>query len=538
MQVIKNNGTREDVDHGKINKQAHIACQGLQASPSLLVARSNIHIKDGMPTSRIQDILIQTANGMITEDAPDWSIVTSRLESHKLRKIAYGHYEPPKLIDHIKKCVALNKYDREILTKWSPEQIEQFDSVIDHQRDNNFHIAAMNQFLGKYLMKTDKSDAGTYIETPQMVYMLISMCLHDTVDEVIEAYDTFSTHKTSLPTPIMSGVRSPVRQFSSCVLIDAGDSLDSISTSVTTTVRYVSDRAGIGLNMGRVRGVGANIGFGEKQHTGVLPFLKYAVAGLKCCSQGGVRGGAGTAYFPLWHWEIQEILTWKNNRGTEETRERRVDYGIQINDTMIKLLAEGKDIYLFDPTHEDLYEAYFRSAEEFEEVYNRLIIAADAGLVRAKKIPAKHLFTEFVDARFETGRYYPFFVNNVNAFSPFGDTYPIYMSNLCMAGDTEVKVKLGDSDEVTIITMEKLDALFKAGDTIHVLSRNLETDEDEFKLVTDSAMTCDSAEIIEISCDVTGRSIRCTPDHRVYTSNRGYVKAGNLVATDELVFSD
>lgn len=431
MQVIKMNGTREEVDYNKINKQLHIACAGLQASPSLIAMRSNIQLKDDMHTSRIQDILIQTTKDLITEDQTDYSIVAARLISHKLRKFAYGHYQPPSLKEHIQRCVALGKYDTDILTKWDDADLYYFDDHIDHQRDNNFHLAAMNQFVGKYLMRTDKSDSTTVIETPQMVYMLIAMCLHDNRDDVVECYEQFSTHKVSLPTPIMSGVRSPTKQFSSCVLVDAGDSLSSINHTTSTIVDYVSDRAGIGMNFGRLRGVGANIGHGEKSHTGILPFLKYGVAALKSCSQGGVRGGAATAYFPLWHWEIREILTWKNNRGTEETRERRCDYGIQINDTMLELFAEDGEVYLFDP-HPELYEAYFRPAEEFEAVYNKFKALADKGEVRAKRVRATELFSEFVDARFETGRYYPFFVNNANNFSPFGETYPIYMSNLCL----------------------------------------------------------------------------------------------------------
>ena len=431
MLVIKMNGQVEEVDYNKIIKQLHKACKGLNASPSRIGAHTNMRLKDGIHTSRIQEILIETTKSLITEESPDYSIAAARLINHKIRKHAYGQYEPPHLSKHIARCVELKKYDPVILEKWNEDDLDFFNKAIDHDRDNQLHLAGMNQFTGKYLMRLEKDDISTIIETPQMVYMMIAITLKHTRQGAVELYEQFSQQKLSIPTPIMAGVRSPTRQYSSCVLVDTGDSLNSINHTTRTIVDYVSDRAGIGANLGRIRGLGSKISHGEKRHTGVLPFLKYMVAGLKSCSQGGVRGGAATVYFPLWHWEIQSILTWKNNRGTEENRERRCDYGIQINDTMIQRLYSQGFIYLFDP-HPELYEAYFKGPEQFEIVYNRYIEMAEKGEVRFKKVKAYDLWKEFVDARFETGRYYPMWVDNTNHFSPFGQKWPVYMSNLCM----------------------------------------------------------------------------------------------------------
>lgn len=430
MLVTKMNGDLEPADMSKINRQVQFACAGLNASPSQIVANAQIKIVDGMKTSRIQDILIETSKHLITEKTPDYSIVTSRLINHKIHKIAYGKFTPPKLIDHVKNCVKLKKYDPEILDKWSGEDFEIFDNAIKHSRDEDFHLAGMNQFTGKYMMRMKKNDLNTIIETPQMIYMMISCTLHHSIPDVLEAYEEFSTHKVSLPTPIMAGVRSPERQFSSCVLIDTGDSLNSINSSVSTIVNYVSSRAGIGMNLGRIRGIGAQIGYGEKEHTGVLPFLKHHVSALKSCSQGGVRGGSGTAYFPLWHWEIESILTWKNNRGTEESRERRCDYGITINDSMIERYLTKQPIYIFDPKTE-LYEAYHETKEVFDEVYERHIKMYEAGLIRGKIIDSNALFMSLMDNRSEVGRIYPVFINTMNDMSPF-EAHKIYMSNLCL----------------------------------------------------------------------------------------------------------
>lgn len=452
MNVMKMNGELEPVDHNKINKQLHYACDGLKASASLIAARAQIKITDGMRTSTIQDILIETAKGLITIETPDYSIVSSRLMVHKLRKQAYGRYTPPKILDHISKCIDLGKYDSELLNKYTTQEFDEIDNAINHDLDNALHLAAMNQFIGKYIMRTSKDDESSVIESPQMCYMMIALTLHDTVEEVIETYHEFAHQHISLPTPIMAGVRSPSRQFSSCVLVDSDDSLKSITHTSANIVDYVSNRAGIGINMGRIRGSGSKIGNGEKRHTGILPFLKLQVAALKSCSQGGVRGGSATSYFPMWHIEIENILSWKNNRGTEETRERRCDYGIQINDSMIKRALNKQDIYLFDP-HSDLYEAYFKTEEEFEERYNHYITLYKAGLVRGAIISANDLFTQFIDSRFETGRYYPFFVNNVNDLSTFGSSYPIYMSNLCLEITLPTKPAESEYDKEGLISL-------------------------------------------------------------------------------------
>ncbi|ECB2088305.1 ribonucleoside-diphosphate reductase subunit alpha [Salmonella enterica subsp. enterica serovar Newport] len=438
INVIKRDGSSVPFDIERLHTVVDRACDGLAGvSMSEVIAASKIQFTDNMRTDRIQDILIQAAASLISVDKPNYQYVAARLKSYDLRKSAYGQYKPPHLLDIFTKNIKLGVYDREFLDLYTTEEFDELQSVINHKRDKNFTWAAMGQLAEKYLLR-DRSKKNAFFETPQVMYMGIAMALFsawdkDTrMDMVKKFYEYASTGKFSLPTPIMAGVRTPTRQFSSCVLIKTGDTLDSINATAKSIVDYVSKRAGIGFDVGAIRGIGSPIRGGEMVHTGLIPFIKYLTGALKSCSQGGIRGGSATAYIPLWHYQFDDVVVLKNNRGTEENRERRIDYGIQINRVMFERLVAKQPLYLFDPKdNRDMYEAYFADADKFRTLYENMIKAADAGLVRAKKMNAEEVFQMLLDQRSDTGRIYIAFVDHMNEYSPFNlDT--IYSSNLCL----------------------------------------------------------------------------------------------------------
>lgn len=438
INVIKRDGSSVPFDIERLHTVVDRACDGLPGvSMSEVIAASKIQFTDNMRTDRIQDILIQAAASLISVDKPNYQYVAARLKSYDLRKSAYGQYKPPHLLDIFAKNIKQGVYDREFLDLYTTEEFDELQSVINHKRDKNFTWAAMGQLAEKYLLR-DRSKKNAFFETPQVMYMGIAMALFsawdkDTrMDMVKKFYEYASTGKFSLPTPIMAGVRTPTRQFSSCVLIKTGDTLDSINATAKSIVDYVSKRAGIGFDVGAIRGIGSPIRGGEMVHTGLIPFIKYLTGALKSCSQGGIRGGSATAYIPLWHYQFDDVVVLKNNRGTEENRERRIDYGIQINRVMFERLVAKQPLYLFDPKdNRDMYEAYFADADKFRTLYENMIKAADAGLVRAKKMNAEEVFQMLLDQRSDTGRIYIAFVDHMNEYSPFNlDT--IYSSNLCL----------------------------------------------------------------------------------------------------------
>lgn len=438
INVIKRDGSSVPFDIERLHTVVDRACDGLPGvSMSEVIAASKIQFTDNMRTDRIQDILIQAAASLISVEKPNYQYVAARLKSYDLRKSAYGQYKPPHLLDIFAKNIKLGVYDREFLDLYTTEEFDELQSVINHKRDKNFTWAAMGQLAEKYLLR-DRSKKNAFFETPQVMYMGIAMALFSAWDKdtrmgmVKKFYEYASTGKFSLPTPIMAGVRTPTRQFSSCVLIKTGDTLDSINATAKSIVDYVSKRAGIGFDVGAIRGIGSPIRGGEMVHTGLIPFIKYLTGALKSCSQGGIRGGSATAYIPLWHYQFDDVVVLKNNRGTEENRERRIDYGIQINRVMFERLVAKQPLYLFDPKdNRDMYEAYFADADKFRTLYENMIKAADAGLVRAKKMNAEEVFQMLLDQRSDTGRIYIAFVDHMNEYSPFNlDT--IYSSNLCL----------------------------------------------------------------------------------------------------------
>tara|TARA_B100001245_G_C22894301_1_gene431414 strand:- start:5663 stop:7954 length:2292 start_codon:yes stop_codon:yes gene_type:complete len=436
INVTKRNGELVPLDIEKIHKCIEWAGKGLKdVSISQVALSAQIQFYDGIPTSDIHDIIIKAAADLITAEAPDYAIMAARLNIIQIRKMAFGQFTPPALGDHVNKLIAAGKYDKEITQDYSDKELAELDHYIDHSRDLNFAYAAVKQLEGKYLVQNRVT--GDIYESPQFAYMLIGACLFSKyekdvrLDYVKRFYDAVSQFRISLPTPIMSGVRTPTRQFSSCVLIDCDDSLDSINATASSIVKYVSQRAGIGVNAGRLRALGSEIRGGEAFHTGVIPFYKYFQTAVKSCSQGGVRGGAATLFYPAWHLEVESLLVLKNNRGVEENRVRHLDYGVQFNKLMYQRMIKDGVITLFSPSDvPDMYDAFFADQEKFEELYVKY---ENDDSIRKKQIKAMELFSLFMQERASTGRIYLQNVDHCNTHSPFDPIVaPIKQSNLCL----------------------------------------------------------------------------------------------------------
>ena len=436
LKVTKRDGSLEDINLDKIHKVVTWAAEGLDnVSVSLVEMRSHIQFYNGIRTDDIHETIIKAAADLISVESPDYQYLAARLAIFHLRKIAFGQFEPPHLYDHVTKLTNEGKYDAHILQDYNKEEFDQLNGFIDHNRDMTFSYAAVKQLDGKYLVQ-NRVTKQIY-ESPQFLYMLVAMCLFarypqsTRLDYVKKFYNAISTFKISLPTPIMAGVRTPTRQFSSCVLIECDDSLDSINATTSAIVKYVSQRAGIGINAGRIRALGSEIRGGEAQHTGCIPFYKMFQAAVKSCSQGGVRGGAATLFYPLWHLEVESLLVLRNNRGVEENRVRHLDYGVQINRLLYSRLIKNSDITLFSPSDvPGLYDAFFADQDEFERLYE--MYERDETITK-RSIPAVDLFSLLMQERASTGRIYIQNVDHCNTHSPFNPQLaPVRQSNLCL----------------------------------------------------------------------------------------------------------
>ncbi len=463
IQVTKRDGRFEPIDLDKIHKVIEWATHKLEnVSVSQIELKSHIQFYEGIKTRDIHETIIKSAADLISETTPDYQYVAARLAIFHLRKIAYNKFTPPHLFDHVQKLTDAGKYDEHILQDYSVDEFNELDAYLDHWRDMNLAYAAVEQMAGKYLVQ-DRVNK-TVFESPQFLYMLVGMCLFASYDKsnrldyVKRFYDATSQFKISLPTPIMSGVRTPSRQFSSCVLIECGDSLDSINATTSAIVRYVSQRAGIGINAGRIRALGSPIRGGEAQHTGCVPFYKLFQTAVKCCSQGGVRGGAATLFYPLWHLEVESLLVLKNNRGVEDNRVRHMDYGVQLNKTMYTRLIKGQDITLFSPGDAPgLYDAFFENQDTFEALYTQY---ENDPSIRQRQIPASELFSLMMQERASTGRIYIQNVDHCNTHSPFDATVaPIRQSNLCMEIALPTKPLDNINDETGEIALCTLSAV-------------------------------------------------------------------------------
>jgi len=435
IKVTKREGHTEDLDLEKLHKVVFWATEGITGvSASEVEIKSHIQFYNGIKTADIQETLIKSAADLISEETPNYQYVAGHLINYHLRKQVYNNYEPCSLLDLVNRNVASGFYDRGLLEAYSQTEWNMLDSKIDHARDENFTYVAMEQWRGKYLVQNRVT--GEIFETPQMAYMLIAATLFQSYPAetrlrwVKDYYDAISLGDISLPTPVMAGVRTPQKQFSSCVLIEADDSLDSINATASSIVKYVSQKAGIGIGAGRIRALGSPIRNGDAYHTGVIPFYKHFQTATRSCSQGGVRNGAATLYFPLWHLEIEDLIVLKNNKGTEDNRIRHMDYGVQFNKLMYERLIQGGNITLFSP-HDvpEMYEAFFNNQERFKELYER---AERNNKLRKKTLQAADLFSRFITERKDTGRIYLQNVDHANTHSPFKEEIaPVKMSNLC-----------------------------------------------------------------------------------------------------------
>ena len=463
IQVTKREGHKEDLKLEKLHKVVAWATQGITGvSASEVEIKSHIQFYNGIRTTDIQETLIKSAADLISEETPNYQYVAGRLINYHLRKQVYNSYTPCSLLDLVNRNVESGFYDKGLLAAYTADEWNTMNSYIHHDRDENFTYVAMEQWRGKYLVQNRVT--GDIFETPQIAYMLIAATLFQTYPAetrlkwVRDYYDATSLGDISLPTPVMAGVRTPQKQFSSCVLIETDDSLDSINATASSIVKYVSQKAGIGIGAGRIRALGSPIRNGDAYHTGVVPFYKLFQSATRSCSQGGVRNGAATLYYPIWHLEIEDLLVLKNNKGTEDNRVRHMDYGVQFNKLMYERLITGGNITLFSP-HDvpEMYDAFFNSQERFRELYER---AERNTKLRKKTITAAELFGKFMQERKDTGRIYLQNVDHANTHSPFKEEIaPVKMSNLCGEIDLPT-VPLSDiNDELGRIALCTLSAI-------------------------------------------------------------------------------
>ena len=463
IEVIKRDGTRESLNIEKLHKVVTFACEEIAGvSASEVEIHSQIQFFDGIKTEDVQETLIKSAADLISEETPNYQWVAGRLINYHLRKMVYGQFDPWDLYTLVIKNVENGFYDKDILATYTKAEFNKLNTFIKHQRDNTLTYAAMEQFRGKYLVQNRVTKQ--IFETPQMAYMLIAMTLFQNYPKetrikwVKDYYDAISTFDISLPTPVMAGVRTPQRQFSSCVLIETDDSLDSINASTSSIVKYVSQKAGIGIGAGRIRALGSPIRSGDAYHTGVIPFYKMFQSATRSCSQGGVRNGAATLYYPIWHLEVEDLLVLKNNKGTEDNRVRHMDYGVQFSKLMYERLLSGGDITLFSPSDvPGLYEAFFNDQEEFKYLYEKAEVHPN---IRKKTIPAIQLFSSFMEERKNTGRIYLMNVDHANTHSSFDEKVaPIHQSNLCCEINLPTKpLSSFDSDdgEIALCTLSAI----------------------------------------------------------------------------------
>ena len=477
IRVSKTDGSKVEINLDKIHKMVHKACKNITGvSESLVQMNSGLQFYDGITTKDIQKILVKSASDLISLDNPNYQFVAARLLLFGIQKQVFNtkwkdsEIYPP-LKDIIQRNIDIGVYDNDILKWYKEEELDQLDKYIKHSRDLTFTYAGLQQIVDKYLVQ-DRS-SGVVYETPQFMYMLIAMTLFkkyggelgDKLDYVKKYYDAISQFKINIPTPIMAGVRTPLRQFASCVLVDTDDTLDSIFSSDTAIGKYVAQRAGIGINAGRIRGLGSRIRGGEVQHTGVIPFLKKFESTVRCCTQNGVRGGSATVHFPIWHQEIEDILVLKNNKGTEDNRVRKLDYSIQLSKLFYERFLKNEEITLFSPHDvKGLYDAF--GTPEFDELYERYERATS---IPKTKIGARELFSSLLKERAETGRIYIMNIDHCNTHSSFTDK--INMSNLCQEitlptdpiqhidGNGEIALCILSAINVGIVKEEELESL-------------------------------------------------------------------------------
>lgn len=528
--VIKRNGDVEEFNIEKINKVIYWACDGVKdVSLSDIEINAKLQIGDKITSSDVHEVLIKSAENLISLENPNYQIVAGRLLNYQLRKDVWGGKNPPKLYDLIEKNIQEGVYHSEILDLFSKTEIDKFDELICHDRDFDFDFCGIKQLCSKYLVKNRKS--GKIYETPQFAYMLVSMLCAFSYEGkkrfnfVKSNYERFSKKKINLPTPLIAGVRTPVKQYASCDLTDVDDSIDGLIAANGAVVKATSQRFGIGLNIGRIRAGGSEIRNGEVIHTGVIPFLKWFESAVKSCHQNGIRGGGATVNIPIWHYEIEDVIQLKNNAGTDDNRVRSLDYCVHFSKLFYDRWLKNENVTLFSP-HEvrDLYDAF--GYEHFDELY--LKCEKDKKIKMKKVIPMRELMTSFVKERIETGRIYVMNIDHVNQNSAWNKK--VNMTNLCcVAGDTEVDIIDNNECKARKETVKNIVDSFEEG-RYKVLSYNHEKKLTEYSEIEGAAMTRKDAELVRVSNYNCDRELFCTDDHKIST-HRGYVEAKDLDAS-------
>jgi ribonucleoside-diphosphate reductase alpha chain len=554
IKVKKRNGGIEPLQLSKLHEMVSCACEGLSGvSVSQVEMASGIQFYDGISTNEIQEIIIKSASDLISLEHPNYQYVAARLLLFSIRKKIYGgRIDMPHLSEHIKRCVDFGVYDSAVYDNYSQEELDEANSFIDHDRDLLFTYAAMREAVDKYLVQNRATK--TLYETPQFMYLMIALTGFSKYPKDVRMsyvkrfYDITSRLKINLPTPVLAGVRTKRRQYSSCTLLDCGDSLDSIIATKASLLRYVANKSGIGLNVGRIRGLGKEIRGGDAIHTGLVSFIKSFEADLNSCSQGGIRKGSATLFFPIWHHEIRELIVLKNEKGNEENRARSLDYAVTTSKIFYERFIKNGNITLFSPYDAPgLYEAFGTS--EFDELYVKY---ENDSSIPKEVISAQELTLNILGERSDTGRLYLMNIDHVNSHSPYKKI--VRMSNLCVAGDTKITVKVTKFEENKLshstvsktysqeldIEIQQLEQILKEDvsfDRIEVLSYDIETGEKKWAPITDFAETSPKAKVMRITDEDSGKSIVVTPEHKVFTKNRGYVMAKDLVETDELMIN-
>ena len=554
INVVKRNGSIEPLDISKIHKIVSWACEGVTGvSASEIEIQANFQLHNKIKTSTIHETLIKSAADLISEDTPNYQWVAARLLNYQLRKEVYGSHEPDPLIDIVRRLVKMKLYDASILSHYTDEEFDTLDSFVDHRRDFTIPYCGMEQLRGKYLIK-DRVKNRIY-ETPQIVNIMIAATLfagypkEERMRWVRDYYDAISTFDISLPTPVMSGVRTKVKQYSSCVLISAGDSLDEITAATSAIVKYIAQRAGIGIGASNIRALGSPVRNGDTRHTGVIPFYKLFQSAVKSCSQGSIRGGSGTIYHCLWHLEIEELLVLKNNKGTEESRVRHLDYGIQLNRLMYERLIEDWNITLFSP-HDlpEMYEAFFVDNEKFKRLYEA---AEKNPRLRKKVVKARDLFSALMHERKNTGRIYIQNVDHCNDHSSFiKEEAPITMSNLCCVAGNTFLTLLNSNNDVTSRSIS--DIFYESRDKnlqeisfyeyseesnvfetdYKVRSKNIITNKHDFYPIKSVSLTRRDSAVTQVVTD-TGTSVYVTEDHKFWNPvKKEYIEAQSLTTSD------
>jgi len=541
MRVTKRDGSLKNLDIDKIHAVLDWACNGGNddallpikgVSLSEIEMKAHLNLHDKIKTADIHECLIKAAAELISKDTPNYDHVAARLRWFSVRKVAFSDNLPPHLYHIVKVNTKNGTYDPDVLKMYSKDEWYLINDMVDHNRDDLFRYAGAEQMAKKYLVQNRKTKK--VFETFQIPYIMVAAILFNNYPKetrlgyVKRYYDQVSQHYVSLPTPIMAGLRTKVKSFSSCVLIDVDDSLDSITRAATAIVEYASRKAGIGLNIGRIRAQGQLVRSGDAITTGVLPFSKFFAAALKSTAQGSIRGASATFNFPLWHYEFDTLIELKNNKGTEETRLRVVDYCIHLNKTMYERLIYGGVITFFSPNEvPDLYESFYGDADTFKVLYEKY----EQDKTKTKKqLPALEVFAKVVTERFETGRIYIMHSDHMNTKTPFKEK--MYMTNLCITGDSQLDLLVNDTP--VKCNMEDLSGYLAKTDNVLVKSFDISSNKEIYSKVSAFAKTASVSKVLKITFN--NKIIECTPDHQLLTQ-RGWVEAKNLLSSDSLVES-